>query len=125
MAMQMNGGSSGQSVSLRFNTEQLATLNGSLRSRKNDLNEQFSKLSQILSGLSSIGTIGTVSINSAIVNVEQKMKLINSGVDTNLDDLIQFMRTQMVGYEQLVRAATKLLQDALDFINTTFGANTN
>ena len=76
MAMQMNGGSSGQTVSLGFNTEQLATLNGSLRSRGDDLNTQFSKLSQTLSGLSSIGTIGTVSINSAIAEVEQNIKTI-------------------------------------------------
>lgn len=125
MAMQMNGGSSGQTVSLKFNTEQLATLNGSLRSRKTDLETQFSKLSQTLSGLSSLGTIGTLSINSEIAEVEQAMKTINYGVNTNLDDLIEFMRKQMGGYENLTREATKLLQQALEFINTTFGANTN
>lgn len=116
---------SGQTVSLGFNTEQLATLNGSLRSRGDDLNTQFSKLSQTLSGLSSIGTIGTVSINSAIAEVEQNIKTINSGVNANLEDLIEFMRKQMGGYEELAREATKLLQQALEYINTTFGANTN
>lgn len=125
MAMQMNGGSSGQAVSLKFNTEQLATLNGSLRSRKTDLETQFSKLSQTLSGLSSLGTIGTLSINSEIAEVEQAMKTINAGVNTNLEDLINFMGKQMGGYENLTREATKLLQQALEFINTTFGANTN
>ena len=125
MAMQMNGGSSGQTVSLKFSTEQLATLNGSLRSRKNDLDTQFSKLSQTLSGLSSLGTIQTTSINSKIRDIEQAMKTISVGVNTNLDDLIEFMRKQMGGYENLTREATKLLQQALEFINTTFGANTN
>lgn len=117
--------SGGQNVSLKFNTEQLATLNGSLRSRKTDLETQFSKLSQTLSGLSSLGTIGTLSINSEIAEVEQAMKTINTGVNTNLEDLISFMDRQMGGYENLTREATKLLQQALEFINTTFGANTN
>ncbi len=118
-------GSTGGSVSLKFNTEELVSLNSSLRSNHADLETQFSKLSKTLEGLSSMGAIGTLSVNSEIAGVRQAMNTINSGIDENLVDLINFMDKQMGGYETLARDATKLLQEALEFINNTFATKTN
>ena len=105
-------------LNLKLNTQDILGLNSNVKSLKDDI---YSLLNDIKLNCVNLNTIvRSNGISNRIERIGEIILDINSTFSSNMDELSQFLEGQMKGYETNTAEATKMLREALSFIETNF-----
>ena len=107
-------------VTLKMNTEDIFQINTSTAAIHEDINGYLNSINNECLNIGNNIKSANVGIHSKLVYVEELISKIKSSLDSNFDVLTKFLSTQMKSYEESAIEATKLLREALDFIDENF-----
>lgn len=105
---------------LKLNSEELSSINKNVRYNKEELAELFTKISNDCAELSNY--VRSDALKSQLADIRSISKSIMDNTTADIEELSQFLDRQLIGYEDLVSDAVKMLKEALEFINKTFGS---
>jgi len=105
-------------LNLSFNTEEISKINANVRATNDTINGLFAKTISNCGALT--GAVQSAPILNELNRIIELIQGISSKLNSNMEQLVQYLDGQLMNYEKLAEEATTALQNALSFIDQNF-----
>lgn len=105
-------------LKLSFNTKEISTLNTEVRASNTTINNLLNSVLDTCGLLDQ--TINSIEIEANLRKTIEKIEIIKNGLNANIEILTDYLDGQLKEYEYLLSEATRMLREALNFINENF-----
>ena len=110
-------------ITLKMSTQEIFQLNTSTSAVHDDINGYLSSINSECMNLTNTLRSENAGVIVRLENVKDAIARIQSSLSVNMNELTSFLAKQLENYEQTASEATKLLRDALNFIDENFKAS--